>query len=576
MVSLPLDNDSPLKNLDKRKTAFVATGVVALLVILIATPFVSILRILFTSTHNDALCPLADIVAPKLYKIDNLTLDTIVHDKKFRLQSVQRLAGAVKVDTQVTDNQPDVDDAPEVWSKFGNFHKYLKKTFPLVHENLELDKVNTYGLVYTWKGSSSKLKPLVLTAHQDTVPVQKDTLDKWDYDPFSGHYDGHYVYGRGASDCKNVLIAILESFELLLRDGFQPTRSVIAAFGFDEEASGVRGALSLGKYLEKVYGHNGIYAIVDEGPGLFKNPLSDTIVATVATGEKGYVDLKVELKMQGGHSLIPPDHTSIGIISELNYNIEADQYSPFLSSENPMLSYLQCIASNDYKNKIGSVTKKSILSAEHNNYAKSKIIKALASNPFTKYFITTSQSIDIFRGGEKANALPESASIVVNHRISVEKTVDEIKSHFTNRVLELAHKHNLAVEAFGEDAYTPKDPKGTLVVSSFSAPLESAPVSPFGDAVWNELAGVTRHIFEEAIWPEAEYPILTAPALMPANTDTRYYWNLTKHIFRYTPAYIEDLTSLNIHSVNERLPFDAHLHTLAFFYEYVQKVSETK
>lgn len=34
------------------------------------------------------------------------------------------------------------------------------------HSTLELTKVNTYGLVYVWKGTDSSLKPLLLAAHQ--------------------------------------------------------------------------------------------------------------------------------------------------------------------------------------------------------------------------------------------------------------------------------------------------------------------------------------------------------------------------------------------------------------------------
>lgn len=34
------------------------------------------------------------------------------------------------------------------------------------HTTLELTKVNTYGLVYVWKGSDPTLKPLLLAAHQ--------------------------------------------------------------------------------------------------------------------------------------------------------------------------------------------------------------------------------------------------------------------------------------------------------------------------------------------------------------------------------------------------------------------------
>lgn len=70
------------------------------------------------------------------------------------------------------------------WEKFAVFHDYLVKAFPLVyvviskgrhdhkidvwhrHSTLELTKVNTYGLIFVWKGSDTTLKPLLLAGHQ--------------------------------------------------------------------------------------------------------------------------------------------------------------------------------------------------------------------------------------------------------------------------------------------------------------------------------------------------------------------------------------------------------------------------
>ena len=39
----------------------------------------------------------------------------------------------------------------------------------------------------------------------------------------------------GSNDCKNNLIGIIEAFEFLLQHNFQPKRTILAAFGFDEE-----------------------------------------------------------------------------------------------------------------------------------------------------------------------------------------------------------------------------------------------------------------------------------------------------------------------------------------------------
>lgn len=109
------------------------------------------------------------------------------------------------------------------------------------HSNLELTIVNTYALLYVWKGSDSSLKPLLLTAHQgefisvsctrytdntplDVVPVLNTTIDEWQHPPFSGYFDGLYsvfilssifltdtlagdkIWGRGSCDDKSGLI----------------------------------------------------------------------------------------------------------------------------------------------------------------------------------------------------------------------------------------------------------------------------------------------------------------------------------------------------------------------------------
>lgn len=52
----------------------------------------------------------------------------------------------------------------------------MKKTFPAVHETLKLEKVNTHGLFYTWKGTDESLKPTLLMAHTDVVPVPENTV----------------------------------------------------------------------------------------------------------------------------------------------------------------------------------------------------------------------------------------------------------------------------------------------------------------------------------------------------------------------------------------------------------------
>lgn len=540
---------------------------VAILAVLLTTNVTSYVRILLQPLDVPDACPMYDAIKPELEE----TILKILHDEKYKELGVSRLSGAVQVDTQVHDNMPDVDEDPALWTQFDKFFDYLKETFPLVHKTTTLHKVNTHGLVYIWEGSDLSLKPLVFMAHQDVVPVQKDTLNKWTYPPFEGRYDGEYLYGRGASDCKNSLIASISALEFLIRDEYVPKRTIVLAFGFDEEISGHRGAKNIAAFLLEKYGKNGLYSIIDEGPGVMKDPMTGQYVAAPATGEKGYVDLKAILQMPGGHSSVPPDHGAIAIMGELAYNIENDPYELLLIEKNPLLHYLQCLAV--HSDRLPTLTKKTILRAAKDKVANSKVVEVLNKSSLTKYLIRTSQAIDVIFGGEKNNALPEDVELVVNHRITVGDALESVQDHFASRAVDLAKKYNLNVEAYGKTLYESKSPAGTFIIDHEDTTLESAPVSPSNDNIWGVLAGTNSYLFEDVIFEgKLEYPLITAPSIMPANTDTRYYWDLTPNIYRFSACVLDDFTKNNIHSVDEKVPFECHLQLTAWYYAYVQNV----
>lgn len=571
MIGLPIDGNKQSRF--SRKTYFMGFAIILVLI----TFLTNYLKIRFSPTPvNVDLCPIHEPISPDSFNKDNSTVLKILHDKAYRNESVERLAGAIQIDTQIFDHQPDVDEAPEIWIKFQKFHDYLNKTFPLVYKHLEIQKVNTYGLVYIYKGSQESLKPVLLAAHQDTVPVQKDTIANWSYPPLSGHYDGDYIYGRGAADCKNVLIAILETFEILLSQKYKPNRTIIAAFGFDEESSGLHGARHIGEYLEDRFGKDSIYAVIDEGPGITIDSMTKTIFAIPGTGEKGYVDIITELTTPGGHSSIPPDHTSIGIMAELAYLIESDPYSPILTDKNPTLNYYQCLALHDPHRNIPRNLKGIILRAGVDRHANARLLSYIQQNPLTRYLVRTSQALDIILGGEKANALPEHVSLLTNHRIAIESNLDLVRDHFISRVIDLADKHRLSIRQNGKFIYEVPDPAGVFDITELSA-LEPAPSTPTNDNVWKYLAGVTRHVFEELVFTDLDYPIVMSPAIMTGNTDTKYYWGLSKNIFRYSPYFVANLLNdTNAHRVDEKLIFDGHLQLQAFFYEYVQAIDSEK
>jgi len=86
---------------------------------------------------------------------------------------------------------------------FPGLHSYLETSFPLVHQRLTRETVNDYSLIYTWPGSDPSLKPILLMAHQDVVPIAPGTEEKWHHAPFAGDIADGFIWGRGAVNGNN-------------------------------------------------------------------------------------------------------------------------------------------------------------------------------------------------------------------------------------------------------------------------------------------------------------------------------------------------------------------------------------
>ena len=154
------------------------------------------------------------------------------------------------------------------------------------YSKLEVSLVNTYGILIEWKGKDESLKPYLFMGHQDVVPVPKVTESRWKYPPYLAKYDGRFIWGRGATDCKNVVIGVLEALETLLANDYKPERTMMAAFGFDEEISGWQGAFSIAKLLEEAKGKDSFELIIDEG-GLGIKEMYGAMFVLPGVGEKG-------------------------------------------------------------------------------------------------------------------------------------------------------------------------------------------------------------------------------------------------------------------------------------------------
>jgi len=210
-------------------------------------------------------------------------------------KAVERLVGGIQIPTVSTEVYEETNFEP-----FDRFKSYLKEAYPEVYNTMETDTVNTYGLVFRWKGKDNTLNPILFLSHYDVVPTGNDS--EWKYPPFSGKIVDGAIYGRGTLDMKSMLFSILESADALIAEGFQPERDIWLAFGHDEEVSGRQGALKIAPYFEE----KGLRfdAVYDEGgfimaPGTII-PSVNKPLALVGVGEKGFLTLYIKVKGVGG------------------------------------------------------------------------------------------------------------------------------------------------------------------------------------------------------------------------------------------------------------------------------------
>lgn len=463
-----------------------------------------------------------------------LSAKELFNSKEALEKQIERHSALVKVPSICYDDLGPFDTDPR-WAPFYDFHDVLAQTFPLVHSHFTREKINTFGLLYTLPGSDQSLKPLMLTAHQDVVPVADAST--WTYPPFDAYFDGTWLWGRGASDDKNSMTALLSAIETLLQQpDFAPKRTIILAFGFDEECSGVKGAGSIAAYLKEAYGPDSLAIILDEG-GMGLQQIDDVLYALPGVMEKGHVDIWFSLHVAGGHSSIPFPHTGIGIMSEFVVALEANPYTPKLIKDSPIYNHYVCQArySPEAEPKVTKLLEKGELK---------ELAQELAGQDrSTNYRLQTSQAVDYIGGGQKINAMPEVVTLGVNYRVAPQDSIGKIMHNIVQYIEPIAKKYGLDIKAFEadeeyasyvadkeaddfalqatEDVVEPLyevDYNATLVLTS-SQKTQVAPVSPsVDDDVWDVFSGTIQHAFAfdgGKVVPVGE--------LMTGNTDTRHY-----------------------------------------------------
>ncbi len=418
---------------------------------------------------------------------------------------------------------------PTKWDSlpFIQFRKFLEATFPLVHQHLTREIISGYSYLYKWQGKNTSLNPFILMAHQDVVPVEESAKNMWTVDPFAGTIKDGYIWGRGTTDDKINLISIMESTEKLLKENYQPERTVYFVFGQDEEIGGKKGAVKIAQLLLS----RNIKAdiVMDEGGIITKKEIpgvrDNKSVALIGTAEKGYISLEFSVHKKGGHSSQPEQETAIDILMKAIVQLRANPFEKrFVQSTQEFLEFLapEMKFPNNMAFSNAWLFKPMIL----RQYEKSNTANAM---------IRTTAVPTIINAGIKDNVVPTLATAVVNFRL----LPGDSANYVTQKVKEIINDNRVVIRPYDDNI------------------SEASPATSSNSIAFRKIDSLVKKSYPK---------VVSAPFLLIGATDSRFFTEVSDNIIKFSPM----IDPIGFHGIDERVSLESYQHSLWFFEQFLR------
>lgn len=275
------------------------------------------------------------------------------------------------------------------------------------------------NLVATLKGSSKKLKPMLLLAHLDVVEAKRED---WTRDPFTLIEEDGFFYGRGVIDDKGQAAIWVDSLIRFKREGFVPKRSIKLAATCGEESN--EGALNGAEWLARNRPEllQAEFAL-NEGGGGRMSPDGKPQLLAMQVGEKATRTFDLEVTNPGGHSSVPrPDNAinelAVALTSIANHRFPImlnDTTRGFLTqyaaaSPPPVAQLMRALVTDEKNEQAGAM---------------------LSSDPTMNATLRTACVATMLNAGHAANALPQRAKATINCRIVPGMTTETVQSELS-------------------------------------------------------------------------------------------------------------------------------------------------
>ena len=271
------------------------------------------------------------------------------------------------------------------------------------------------GLVAVYRGSSRKVKPILLIAHIDVVEARRAD---WTRDPFTLIEEGGYFYARGSADDKSMAAVWVDALVRFKQQNYKPRRSVKLALTCGEETNGAfNGAQWLTENRRDLI--DAEFAL-NEGGGGDSDGKGKLIGQTVQVGEKTFANYRLETRNVGGHSSVPVRDNAIYQLARALTNIDGHEF-PAEMTETTRTYFAHTGASR------GDAVGKAMVALAAN--LQDKAAETLVNTErFLHSNLRTTCVATMLDGGHAKNALPQRAGANVNCRIFPGHSIEAIRT----------------------------------------------------------------------------------------------------------------------------------------------------
>ena len=412
--------------------------------------------------------------------------------------------------------------------EFENFIKWAALTYPEFHQATQLEQLG-YSLLFKWEGTDTNLAPILFEGHHDVVPIIPGSEKLWEEEPFAGVISNNRIWGRGTLDDKSGVIGLMEAATHLIKNNFQPKRTVYFAFGHDEEVGGSGAALITEKLRNE-----GIQLYWSLGEGSFVNkgffPGIDKFIAPINVAEKGSANLLIVATAKGGHSSTPPKKTAVTILAEALVKLD----------KKPLPGSLEGLSAAMF-DEVSKHMPFGYRLLFANRWLFGGVLDSqLSSTPVINAMIRTTTAPTMLNGSVKSNVLPIEASALINFRLHPRDSIDSVAEHVRSAV----DSKEVEVRILGG--------------------REASEISSWDSPGFKVVSNSLEKVFDE---------IVSVPGLMIAASDTRHYSEVADNSFRFNPFSIvpEDMTG--IHGTNESIDIDSFVAGIKTYVEIIKEGS---